>query len=710
MTCRHLPPLLFLATAALLRGAAESQIPASPVERSSLSALAGEVAGFQISGPHSEANLTEIFYSGGARLVSGDVLLLADEIHFNTTTQVAVAKGHVTLSRGSQRLLADEITYQLKTRSYVVKGLRLGDAPLYVSGSGLVGDGKAVTVKDAQLTYSEPGPWTPMLHADSLTYTPGEKIHAERAHLGFGLLQPIPLPTFNQSVKDPLFKEFTFRAGYRSTLGAFLEAGALVPEWPDAQLGGDFGLYTGRGVLVGPAAAYKIDQPGLSAEGTLHSGYIHDYGNRLTDILGRPVPADRGFVDWTHHEQIGDNLTVLGQLNYWSDSEVIRDFRPTDFFPVQTPDNFLETDYTGTNTILSAFVRAQPDSFFQVQQRLPEVRFDLLPTAMGGGFYERLGASAVRLREDALTVGPTLTSDRLDAVYEVSRPISPTDWFTFEPVAGGRITHYADATGGRSAYTRGLGEVGADAELRASATYDYVNEFQGINGLRHLVTPTLSYRYIPAADRGTPYIPAIDRDVFSTALQPLGLADQRNIDQLHDENTLRVGLNNTLQTRDPLYGSRDLVTLDWALDWRFDPAAGERPLSALYTSLALMPAPWLRFDLFNRLDPQTGGLRELNTGLTLHDGDAWTVRLSTHYLQHQLQEYVFDGSYRLNEVNELVSRIHYDARLDRFVQQDYGLRQNLGNLWSVRYLVEFSQGSARENSVGFNIEVELKKF
>ena len=37
---------------------------------------------------------------------------------------------------------------------------------------------------------------------------------------------------------------------------------------------------------------------------------------------------------------------------------------------------------------------------------------------------------------------PTLTTDRYDAYYSLTRPISPSEWLAFAPVAGGRVTHY----------------------------------------------------------------------------------------------------------------------------------------------------------------------------------------------------------------------------------------------------------------------------
>ncbi len=658
----------------------------------------------------------EIVYARGpsvpVRATDGEVLLLADEIRYTQATGIAVASGNVVLTRGALRLLADKITYNSATRTYAVIGPRFTYQSLNVTGTTLQGGPDKITVKDAQITYTEPGLWAPVLHDSSLTLDlTNQNLHAERPRLGLGSLGLFSVPFTSLSANDPLLRDVSLRAGYRASLGAFLDAGLLVPARPGLQLGGDLGFYSQRGLLLGPAAAFKVERPDFVIEDTLRTGYIHDYGDRQTDILARPVPEDRGFVEWRHHEEMGENFSIFGQLSYWSDSEIVRDFRPDKFYPVQEPDTFLEAALTENNSVTSLFLRAQPNRFFRTQQRLPELRYDQLPTALGLGFYETFAASAALLQERPVTPpGPMVTSKRLDSVYELTRPFTPREWFSVKPVAGARLTYYADATGGRSTYTRALGEIGADAELRASAIYGYNNERLGINGLRHLVTPNLSYRYIPGAASGAAFIPAIDRGAFSTYLQPLGLSGTRDIDRLSASNTVRLGVDNTLQTRDPGYGSRDLAVLNLAVDWRLSRAAAQRPFSAVQTEFALMPAPWLRVDAFSRVDPRNAALREFNTGVTVRDGDAWFARLGSHFLEHQLEEYVLDGGWRLNEVNQLLARFHYDARLSRLVEQDYGLRQNLGNLWLVRYLIVFYQGPRRESSFGFNIEVEMKKW
>jgi LPS-assembly protein len=647
---------------------------------------------------------------GNAQLTYGELLLTADEIRYNTETRVAVARGHAVLTQRARRLLADVITYRLADGTYTVEHLRLGEYPLNVTGVSASGDRHTVTINDARATFHEPGPFVPTLHADRLIYTPGQKLQAEVANLGIGEVRPVAFGAFEQNFTEPLLSYVSLTAGYRASLGASVEAGLHLPVAEGVKLGADLGLYSARGLMFGPSATYQGGSPDTAYRGYLRSGFIRDHGDRGTDILGQPVPASRGYVEWEHQQQLAAHLTLAGEFNYWKDSEVLRDFRPDEFFAVQQPDSFLESAYTGDNYFASLFARFQPNSFNQVQQRLPELRFDLLPLAVGHGFYETFTSSIAALREDPPTGGPSLTSDRFDAYYSLSRPFTPQPWLSFTPVAGGRLTYYDRATGGRSTYTRGLGEVGFDAALRSSAVYDYKNERWGIDGLRHLLTPRLSYRYIPEAAKGQAYIPPIDRETFSTYLPPLGLGAVRSIDELHATNTLRLGLDNSLQTRDPAYGSRDLLVLNLAADFRFHRQPGERDVSEVHAEFAFMPARWMQLDVYGSIAPRSCSLKELNSGLTLHDGDQWTVRFSSNFLRGELDSYFLEGSTRLNEAYEAIARVQYDHLTHRVNEQLYGIRQNLSNLWRVEYAVTLYDGPRRESRFGLNVQVRAIGF
>lgn len=655
----------------------------------------------------------ETVITNGAKIIYGDMLLTADEIRYNIHTNLAVATGHVTFTQGKRRLLADKLTYNLRDGTFTAESMRFGDYPLYGTGDTASGTKEQITLNQATISLREPGPWQPTLSAKQIVYGPGNQVRAESAQAGIGGARPLPFPKFQHRVNEPILPYVRLAAGFRRSLGAFADAGIAIPIREGLKLGGDIGYYTERGLMAGPAAQYENVRSDRELRGYFRSGFINDHGDKLTDVLGRPVGESRGFVEWEHQQQINERLTLTGQLNYWKDSAIVRDFRPDAFFNVQEPDTFLESVYTGDNYFVSAFVRLQPNSFQAVQERLPEIRFDLFPFAVGNGFYQQFNASAVRLREDLPLGGQPLRSDRLDAYYALIRPFTPTDWFSFTPVVGGRVTHYANTTGATlpGNTTRVLGEVGFDSALRASATFDYQNPVWKINGLRHLVTPRVSYRYIPNGDRGSRYIPRIDRrQAFTTYLPTLGLGATRNIDDLRPTNLLRVGIDNVLQTRDASYGSRDLVILNVAGDFRFERDPGQREFSEVHTEAIVMPTHWLQFDAYTSYSLHSSSFREFNSGLTIHDGEAWSLRFSNNFLRGEIEDYHVESRFRLNEIFEAQARLHYDARKRRFNQQSYGISQNLGNIWRISYVATFYSGRQRESNFGFNVQFETLGF
>lgn len=702
------------------------------------SALPAAAQQFDFTADRVESSATESVASGHARFAQGNLVLSADQLTLARDRSTVTAAGHVVATRDTQRLLADQLVYKIGIGTFSAQHVRFGAYPYYVEGDSATGDPGEIRVSHATLTYGEPGPWQPTLRAESIIYSPGKRIRTEDSRAGIGTTHFLPFPKITHDFHESVISHLSATGGFNRTLGAYVEASAHLPAAPGLFLGANAGFYSSRGLLVGPSGTYAHDQ---DLKGVFRSGYINDHGDKKSDILGRPVPENRGYVEWQHTQQLTENLSLTAQANWWKDSEVVRDFHPRNFFPVQEPDTYAESVYAGPNYFVSAFARFQPNSFHAVQERLPEIRFDLMPLAVGAGIYERFSASAAVLRENPLPLGPAnpvqigqRRSTRLDGYYSLERPIAPTDWFAFTPIVGARVTHYANAhtTAGDfpvsppasspaltlpasvslplEDYTRTLGEFGFDARLRTSGKFDYQNARWGINGLRHLLTPRVSYRYIPEGDRGRGRIPMIDRRVFSTYLPPLGLASTRNLDDLPATNILRLGLDNTVQTRDADYGSRDLFTLNLASDFRFKRARGERGVSEIHADVAFAPAHWLQVDGYSRLTPQTGSLQEFNSGVTLHDGEAWSVRLSNNFLRRQIEDYIVDGRLRLNERYSALTRLHYDARKRRFNEQAYGLVQNLDHTWRVSYVVSLYSGPRRESHFGLNVQVEATGF
>jgi len=685
-----------------------------------------------------DAENNRLIATGDARLSHGDILLKSDEIIFEQETSTVRARNQIELKREAFRLLSDEAEYDYFHQSFLADDFRLGRHPVFLEGEQVEGNGEDITVTNGRLYFQEPDPYAFNIRAQSFQVRDSETLVVDDATFYIGSMPFFYLPGFEQSLEDDAPISYKGDAGFQNNLGVFMQNQFLVRLYPELKAGANLDGYTKRGFLGGPVAEYNwswSEEPGNFMAGSIDTGFIHDMGsngNLGVNNLGQPIGRNRFFTEWRHLGEIDGKIDLVSTLSWWSDSEVTRDFRPGLFYDDQIPDSFASGSYRGENFVGTAFLRYQPNEFEDVAQRFPELSFNLLPTEiLETGVYQRFDTSFVALTEKSPTGRfREFTSNRLNAYYGWARPTNITDWMTATPVAGLMVTNYWDAYFRSDSYTRVLGEAGMDLELLATGLWDLEDKFWGIDGLRHVFRPILQYRYIPAAEAGDTLIPPVDvRAPFQTYLEPLGLANKRNIDDLFAENTLRYGIENTIQTRAKGYGSYNLAEFNVYHELRFDerPAEyrinppfrpfvrrGQRFASDIFTEFKVRPAYWFSSEVFLRINPNSPTIEEVETRTRIIDGEEWTAYAGTFLVRDipgaQINQYLVGADYRINERNMISGEWRIDAELGELVEQYYSWQTRFANSWDVALQLGYIQGAAREDGIQAKIRVRLLTF
>ncbi len=647
---------------------------------------------------------------GNATLTHQGLTVVADEIRYFDEQNKAMAVGDARMHYGDFRLVGRGLIYEVKSRKTSSEAFRLGSPPIFAEGDGFSGTIDKFTAQGVTIYFGEPSPVGLNIRAAQATVYPKDRIEAENVTFRIGNFPIFKLPRYRQSVES-LAVLLTAKLGYRDNLGAYFRTNSLFPLTENWRAGTVIDAYTARGLLIGPALEWKLREPDNQAIFQFESGFISDSGQRGRDLLRKPINKDRYFITIRHRQETGEHLSVNASIHAWSDSEVVRDFRPDRFRDHQKPDNFVETIYRGENFFLTGFVRFGPNNFQNIQERLPEIRFDWMPSPiLQSGVYQSLSASYVRLQEDAFNLQPERESDRLDFFYTLYNPIEVRKWLHLLPVASARVTHYTNTLGSGGSFTRVMGELGLDVEILAHATWDYQNKILGIDGLRHLIKPVVRWRYLPGGSSGRREIIPIDREVFNTSLPPISLANIRNTDDLSDLNVVRLGIENLLQTRDDEYGSRNLAELNFYQDILFSAEKGEDEWSYFFAQMNIHPFNWFSFGLYSKIDTEQLTLQETRTRFRLSDGDTWQLSFETNNLQRQIEQYDIDFFYKFNERWAFRSRWRIDTRRNDLTEQIYAIRQRIANTWDIEYQLVFHQGSVREDDFGFNIRINLLSF
>lgn len=713
------PALVTVATLAVsLPGLAQTTAPRAtpprPPKAGELSAPEGKMEVDTTTG--------EMRVKGGARFIHEGLVVQADSASRTPSSGSAMVSGNVRADYEEMRVITGEAHYDEKTGEFASDAFRLGRPPFYLSGDAISGKPAEFHTRNVTIYAGEPDYLSPRIVADSAVVK-GDKATVKSATLKLG---PVPffwVPTYNLD-RNSTTQHMRVDGGYNSRLGMFLQTETLIPVTPTFAVGPLVDVYSKRGVLIGPSLKVtdgsEDDDHYIISE--LRGGYLQDSNPPLSDVIGRKVEDNRWFGELRHRQKIRNNWSFTSSLSVWSDSDVLRDFRPEFYEGNAQPDNFLETNYWTDDLVLSGYAGINPNNFGRIQERTPELRLDLLPNpAPNTDFFHAFTASYAQLRQDGFTslnpsipaVSPNLETSRFDTHYSLWRPIA-TDFGPITPVLGARLTRYDSQSNGAispQAYSRLMGEIGADWRMPFASTWDFHNRAWEVDGLRHRVTPVASYRWLPGGKRGNGQIVPIDTEIPVAAVPTMDLSDIRYLDQLTDLNQLRIGVENLLETKDKEYGSRELAELNFYQDIRFSETPTGNEFSSFYTELRLHPARWVSLDVYNRVDTESLATEETTFGLSFMDGDVWRLSFYAVAIDDQITQYITDWNYQITQTWGVLGRWRFDGQLGKMTRQTYGLRQRLSQTWGLEYRLFLNDDSAsREGEVGFKLNFDFLGF
>ena len=645
---------------------------------------------------------------GNAEFLNHDFCLNADRIYYFSESAKVLAQGKVRITNAYLRAKADEGTYihhsqTIEAPSFVmeVKGNAVTGKRLHGTTQHMLAEDLAIDCHNSQNAIAG-------VH---ITAKRGELHSNEYFELYDAVFHIGKMPLFYTPYYRHSFKHSTFR--WKSDVGLlrrdkdfgrYIRNDLLFDFGWRVKPGLMFDYYRKRDFLVGGILEYNEDW----GKGVFKAARAHDADMRSHIASDPHLKNPRHMLEWRHHGHINSRTDLAVQMEWLSDKNFLKDYRPDENNGTrQHPDNFAEISHRTENTVTSILARYRFNHFQQIQERLPELRFEYLPVKWGETpLYYQYGFGLSHLREN-----PSYTSRiapkelrRLDGYFGLAMPQNLGSWCTFTPIAQTRFIQYFGLknAANKGDYMRHLWQVGFDLKFKAYGDYAYTNEYWNIHNFRHLIQPIVQYRYMPRGHQGRAFIPAIDREALDgrrVSLQEIDLLHRRDIDDLNDMHLLRLGVENFLYTNYEKSSPSQWMHLNLYQDIRLkksvDRNRPQKTLSDTFADFQWTPASFFSFHQYLRYNPTQKQLKESQTGISLRENDLWQLSVSHDYLQDDDAYYTNQNSvslsYRLNSTNVVSAAISTNAHKPDLIRQTYTWSTIIAKTWKLDFVFEWKK-------------------
>ena len=634
----------------------------------------------------------------------GDTVLTADSVSADSQTGETMADGHVRIMMGEQLWVGEHINYNFKTHQMQSEQFRMGKPPVFADGRELQGNttNQTYTARHAFVTTDDVSDPAIRIRASKIKIVPGRYVELWNAVLFVDGVPAFYFPYYRRNL-GPHADNLNFLAGFRSAYGPYLLD--TYTWWLNDTVNGQLHLdyRERRGVGAGPDFDLHLGQWGNA---TLKYYYQHDDRpdlgtNGLPNFGSNPEDRQRFYLGW--QATPFTNLNVKALVNYQSDPFVLHDFFEDDYRDNPQPNSFVEVNKYWENWSLDAEATPRINSFFDQVERLPDVKLTgFRQQVFNTPIYYESESSAGWYRSFVTYTNGVFpgtngfyadSAARADTYHQVLLPWTFFNWFNVTPRVGGRFTYYSEqsaASGTNSEVYRTVFNTGIGASFKASQLWaGATNSFLQIDGLRHIIEPSVNYVYVPRPSTPPAQLPQFDSQLPSLLIQPVNFPDYNDLDSIDSQNVVRFGLRNTLQTKRD--GQLDNL-LDWnlLLDWRLNPnektnslnLLPQKTFNDLYSELTFKPRTWLTLESQLRYDMNDNQLNMAFHQLTFAPNERWSWGIGHWYLR---DNFIDSGDdlitstmfYRVNDNWGLRATHYFNAENGRLQEQFYTLYRDM---------------------------------
>ncbi len=415
------------------------------------------------------------------------------------------------------------------------------------------------------------------------------RLKAKGATFYVGKVPVFYVPFWSQTLTRGIF---TFRAGYGSEWGAYGLVRATVPLTETLDSITDVNIYTERGVGVGQGLAWD----GTDAKGEFSSFYINDQ-DPTAKYQDPEITENRYRLKLENLQHFSETHYLNTKWNYLSDPFVLKEYFRPEYRSYAQPENYASWVYGSRYFGGEGFWNRRLNDFYDNTDRL-EYSADLYRMRIGETpFYVQSENSVGYLEHVFSDASPLDNEDsvRLDSATTLLMP-QRVGFLSVVPRASYRGTYYSKGAVDRTEEYRGIPGAGVEVSFEASKVLSDRERWYG-KGLRHKIEPYLDYIY------------------GDSTLEPNRLYRFDDVDSFGDENKVKLGLRNVLQTKREGRLSR-FVDLDLYTHYLVDDDGSPDDFGPLFLDARMPLTARTMLDAYGEIDWNNGQVPFFDTRLS----------------------------------------------------------------------------------------------
>lgn len=565
---------------------------------------------FDLRAPRIEYT-NEVFYaSGGVTGRLSNATVRADRISGSARTGDLHIEGNVVFERENVVWQGSELDYNYITQTGDFGPSSLRADPYYLTVDRV----ERLSTNDFRLQgvrFTTCPKEDPHLHARAkeARLIDDRYLTAKGVALYAGGLPLLYVPYWRQNLGD---RVFSLRGGYGSEWGAHLLINASVPVSAHIESSTDVNLYSKRGVGLGQGIFW--DYPSVSGE--VSGFYLKDedpYSRYDSDSDKELIDEERYRFKAEHLQYFSDTHYLNTRASYLSDPVVTKEFLKKEFDQSAQPENHASWTYADRHVGSELFGNYRLNDFYGNIDRA-EYSADLYRTRVPGTplYFQSENSMAHLERVYPFSDTNNYDSVRLDSANTVYMP-QRWGFLSLVPRAGYRATYYSKEASEEEELRR-ISSAGMEVSFHAAKVLSDRERWYG-KGLRHKIEPYADYIYQHSSVT-TNQLPQFD-----------------DVDRLSDEDKVKIGLRNVLQTKRAGRTAR-FVDLDLYTHYLVDADDAPDRFDALYVDLRMPLSKRSIFDVMGRWDWNEDTVPFLNTRYSRRHENL-TIRLEHLYREQR---------------------------------------------------------------------------